>query len=147
MSYMSRTVKRLVVYLNRLLFPRWLLPLLQPYLPRTFLLTDPTSVPSSDVGAGPSSVTATVRTTLSKMSKPTKKATVEELRSDLAALGLETKGKKETLWRSVRLFTLADRWTVKNCKWADNDQTLIHRLHPFFIDRHTSKSVNAGSRT
>ena len=32
-------------------------------------------------------------------SRPTKKATVEELRQNLAAMGLETKGKKETLWK------------------------------------------------
>jgi hypothetical protein len=35
----------------------------------------------------------------SAVARPSKKATVEELREGLAELGLDTKGKKETLWR------------------------------------------------
>jgi hypothetical protein len=40
---------------------------------------------------------------IADMPKPSKKATVDELRGGLAKLGLDTKGKKETLWRWVVL--------------------------------------------
>ncbi|RSH93373.1 hypothetical protein EHS25_007729 [Saitozyma podzolica] len=44
---------------------------------------------------------------IADMPKPSKKATVDELRGGLAKLGLDTKGKKETLWR--RLLTAFHR--------------------------------------
>lgn len=38
----------------------------------------------------------------SRIGKPSKKSTVDELRSGLEQLGLDTKGKKETLFRLVQ---------------------------------------------
>ncbi|KAK8849620.1 hypothetical protein IAR55_004955 [Kwoniella newhampshirensis] len=51
--------------------------------------------------------------------KVSKKQTVDQLRDGLAQLGLETKGKKETLWR--RLLNAAHRAALRNPRSDDDD--------------------------
>ena len=91
-------LNRLVLYVSRI-FTRRLQHLIERA--NSFLsylmantLTDPAS--SSEPTA---SSEVNTRLTPHKIAKPTKKATVEELRGNLALLGLETRGKKETLLR------------------------------------------------
>jgi hypothetical protein len=69
--------------------------------------------------------------------KPTKKATITEMKADLAKQGLDTRGKKETLWRSASVSTRITIFVIDSIQSSDDR---FHATHDRHLTAHTFES-------